>query len=96
MGSIEGVGVQKKLERPTGCAFGRILGMTGGISPILFPSRLGRVVRVFVWVGVLSGQVWVFVGGFYCILGFCGLRVLWVFLGSFYELVGLFMCILLV
>jgi hypothetical protein len=49
-----------------------------------------------VWVGVLSGQVWVFVGGFYCILGFCGLRVLWVFLGSFYELVGLFMCILLV
>jgi hypothetical protein len=45
MGSIEGVGVQKKLERPTGCAFGRILGMIGGISPILFPSRLGGAVR---------------------------------------------------
>jgi hypothetical protein len=39
---MEGVGVQRKLGSPTGYAFARILGMGRGISPILFPSRLGR------------------------------------------------------
>jgi hypothetical protein len=40
-GVLEGVGVQRKLEGPMGCAFGGILGMVGGISPTLSPSRLG-------------------------------------------------------
>jgi hypothetical protein len=41
-----------------------------------FVGFFGWVVRVFMWVlgvysiEVLSGQVWVFDGGFYCILGF--------------------------
>jgi hypothetical protein len=41
MGFREGVVVQRKFVGPIGCAFGRILGMVRGISPILFPSRLG-------------------------------------------------------
>jgi hypothetical protein len=41
MGSGEGVGLQKKLESPTGCAFRGILGMAEVISQTLCPSRLG-------------------------------------------------------
>jgi hypothetical protein len=41
MGYKEGVGVHRKFVGPMGCAFGRMLGMAGGISPTLFPSRLG-------------------------------------------------------
>jgi hypothetical protein len=40
-GVQRGVGVQRKLEGPMGCAFRGILGMAGGISPTLSPSRLG-------------------------------------------------------
>jgi hypothetical protein len=40
MGLREGVGVQMKFVGCMGCAFGRIIGIIGGISPILFPSRL--------------------------------------------------------
>lgn len=35
------ISVQRKLLGPTGCAFGGILGMLGGIFPTLPPSRLG-------------------------------------------------------
>jgi hypothetical protein len=41
MGYKKRTGVQRKFEGPMGCAFGRIVRMVGGISPILFPSRLG-------------------------------------------------------
>jgi hypothetical protein len=39
--SREGVGAHRKQEGPTGCAFGRMFRLDGGISPTLFPSRLG-------------------------------------------------------
>jgi hypothetical protein len=40
MRSIEGAGVQRKLEHHMEWAFGGILGMTGRISPTWSPAKL--------------------------------------------------------
>jgi hypothetical protein len=41
MGRKERISFQRKLEGLTGCVFGGILEIAGGISPTLYPSRLG-------------------------------------------------------
>jgi hypothetical protein len=53
VGYKEGAGVQRRFEGLMGHAFGRILRVGGGISPTLFPSRLGvDLVSVF---GLMCG-----------------------------------------